>query len=287
MVENTLYKNSVVTEAGGYFPPGWELSSKSDYESSEAEEIPLGELSVAMYEDDEGSFFKKDLIGNRKLQIKLDDDEEIKGYGFNLSSGKWEVFSLTSNIVGNKAEVLVTGVLKYKNIDDDEDKYVYLYKYINGDTTYIDVYIAQDNYELSPYTVFGKPPAKKRYFVNNRRKFVNNRLSLKRRISKNYFKPYPTPLRANLGVLNETFDGVSPPEKRGKIKIIMSKNMSTDPELAKKIRKELPSNTGERNARNPTVGSGRKTYKTRKHKRTRRGRATPRKHRTTPRTRRR
>jgi len=270
-VGSTLYYDTALTEGGGSFEPGWKLIPEFDYKSSANDAIPIGELSIAMYNTDEGFFLKKDLIGNRKLQIRLEDTEIINAYGFNSTSEEWTRFPLTSNMADNKSEVVVTGVLKYQNPTEENspEKYVYLYKYTNGGTTYTDVVIDQDEYELRPFTVLGarvpKGPRPEIRRLGNRRLLLTNR-----------FKEYPTASRARLGLLNGTFGGVSPPGKQGKFEIKMAGNSN----LARRIREGSQPNSGAgggANSKNLPSGGGRKTYKTRKHKRTRRGHITPRK----------
>lgn len=269
-VGSVLYYDTALTEGGGSFEPGWKLIPEFDYKSSANGATPIGELSIAMYNTGEGVFLKKDLIGNRKLQIRLEDTEIINAYGFNSTSEEWTRFPLTSNMADNKSEVLVTGVLKYQNPTEENspEKYVYLYKYTNGGTTYTDVVIDQDEYELRPFTVLGA-------YVPKAPRPDIRRLGNRRLLLTNHFKPYPTPSRAQLGLLNGTFGGISPPEKPRQLKFTMGNS-----KLAERIRGGLPPNTGAGgggNARNLTSGGGRKTYKTRKHKRTRRGHITPRK----------
>jgi len=271
-VGSTLYYDTALTEGGGSFDPGWDFKPKSDYDSSPTGAKSLDELSEAMYNANEGFFLKKDLDGNRKLQIRLDNTEIINAYGLSSTSEKWTRFPLTSNMVGNKSEVTVTGVLKYRDPTevDSPEKYVYLYKYTNGGTTYTDVFIDQDEYELRPFPVFGARVPKG---PRPGKGLVNRRLSLK-----SGFKPYPTASKKQLGLLNGTFGGVSPPRKLGKIKFIISGNsLPGNSILAERIRGGSPPNTGAgggANSKNPKLEGGSKTYKTRKHKRTRRHKVT-------------
>jgi hypothetical protein len=278
-VGSTLYYDTALTEEGGSFKPGWDFKPKSDYDSSPTGAKSLDELSEAMYNANEGFFLKKDLIGNRKLQIKLDNTEIINAYGFNSVSKEWTMFPLTSNMADNKSEVLVTGVLKYRDPTevDSPEKFVYLYKYTNGGTTYTDVVIDQDEYELRPFPVFGARVPKR--YIPGIHNLVNKRLSLKSGFKeKSVFKEYPTPSKKQLGLLNGTFGGVSPPRKLGKIKFIISGNsLPGNSKLAERIRGGSPPNTGAgggANSKNPKLEGGSKTYKTRKHKRTRRHKVT-------------